>query len=611
MQYNELISPSGQEVPDSFKKWWAHGQFIHSMLVGLLFTLIVLPGCSRQEPPGIVLIISDDQGYGDFGFTGNPVAESPTLDAFKEQSVSFDRFYVSPVCAPTRASLLTGRYHLRTGTSWVTHGKEVMDAGERTLAESLHDHGYITGCFGKWHNGEHYPHHPNGQGFDTFFGFCAGHWNNYFDTKLEYNGEEVRTKGYIADVLTDSALAFISRNRDQPFFCYIPYNTPHSPFQVPDRYYDTYRSKGVDPKNASVYGMCENIDVNVGRILKLLDSLELADNTIVLYTTDNGPNGHRYNAGMKGIKGHVDEGGVRVPLLVRYPDKLKEGMELTGLASHIDLLPTLHGLAGLSFSPSHPLDGIDLSPYMINGNPIPDRLIFTHQVHRELRSYPASVRSPGYRLVVHREDTMLYDMIEDPGQHHDISASQPETRNRLLDTLRGWYREITANGAEVPPIPAGYDASPRTRLPAVEADLNGSVGFMGKQGWANDWLVNFEPGNHRVSWKLDIMQAGTYQLSWRADYRMEGENNRLIVSSRDEQLTVPLSGSLVSAPVSSPDRLPRKEVYEREWIEEPLDTLFLRRGSNKLELEFRGDRASTLQLKSLFLSMVSNSSERD
>jgi len=188
-----------------------------------------LPGTSfgadetrEERRPNVLLLMTDDQGWGDIHSHGNQKLDTPVLDKLAADSVQFDRFYVSPVCAPTRASLLTGRYHLRTGVSWVTRGLETMRSEEVTLAEALKQAGYATGCFGKWHNGAHYPYHPNGQGFDEFFGFCAGHWNNYFDTHLERNGKAVKTRGYITDVLTDAAIAFIEKHRQRPFFCYVP-----------------------------------------------------------------------------------------------------------------------------------------------------------------------------------------------------------------------------------------------------------------------------------------------------------------------------------------------------------------------------------------------------
>ena len=214
------------------------------------FFFVFIFGCnshllSDKNPPNVILIMTDDQGWGDLGFHGNDSIYTPNIDQLARNSARFERFYVSPVCAPTRASLLTGRYHLRTGTSWVTHRKEVMRQQEITIAELLKREGYSTGCFGKWHNGEQYPNDPIGQGFDTFVGFKAGHWNNYFNTTLSHDEESLETSGFITDVLTDAAIQFMEENQNDPFFCYIPYNAPHSPFQLPNKYFDKYKVLGL------------------------------------------------------------------------------------------------------------------------------------------------------------------------------------------------------------------------------------------------------------------------------------------------------------------------------------------------------------------------------
>ncbi|MEO0340981.1 MAG: sulfatase-like hydrolase/transferase, partial [Bacteroidota bacterium] len=216
------------------------------ILTFLVLIITFFQACKSQKdytetPPNVLIILTDDQGWGDFGFHGNDSIRTPNLDAFAQQAIRFTNFHVSPVCAPTRASLLTGRYHQRTGTSWVTHRKEVMRAEEYTLAELFKDNGYRTALFGKWHNGEQYPNDPNGQGFEEFVGFKAGHWNNYFDTKLDSNQTQIQSKGgYITDDLTHRAIQYMDK-KDQPFFCYLSINTPHSPFQVPDSYYEAYK----------------------------------------------------------------------------------------------------------------------------------------------------------------------------------------------------------------------------------------------------------------------------------------------------------------------------------------------------------------------------------
>ena len=222
--------------------------------------------------PNVVLIIADDQAYGDLTVFDNPVAETPNLDKLAGEGFLAERFYVSPVCAPTRASVLTGRYYQRMGVTGVTRGRENMNLDEVTLANMLKEAGYSTGLFGKWHNGAHFPYHPLGRGFDQFVGFTSGHWSNYFDTVIEKNGSSFKVNGYLPDALTEESISFIRKSASQgkPFFCYISFPTPHTPLQVPDVYFDKYKAQGVDDFNATIYGMGENIDWNIGRLLEEL-----------------------------------------------------------------------------------------------------------------------------------------------------------------------------------------------------------------------------------------------------------------------------------------------------------------------------------------------------
>ena len=253
----------------------------------LLLVVTTTAVCRASENPNILLIMTDDQGWGDVQLHGNDKLDTASLDRLAASGAQFVRFFVSPMCGPTRASLLTGRWNLRSGASWVSHGKEIIRLDEVTLGDAFSRAGYATGAFGKWHNGEYGPYHPNHRGFHEFFGFCRGAWENYFDAVIERNGTPVQTQGYITDVLTDAVLDFIEKNRKRPFFCYVPYNAPHHPYQVPEKYFAKYVDRGFDEKTACVYGMVENIDDNLARILSRLDELQLADDTIVVFTSDS------------------------------------------------------------------------------------------------------------------------------------------------------------------------------------------------------------------------------------------------------------------------------------------------------------------------------------
>ncbi len=537
-----------------------------------------------RRQPNVLLIVTDDQGWGDIHSHGNDRLDTPVLDKLAADGVRFDRFYVSPVCAPTRASLLTGRYHLRTGVSWVTRGLETMRSEEVTLAEALKQAGYATGCFGKWHNGGHYPYHPNGQGFDEFFGFCAGHWNNYFDTNLEHNGKPVKTHGYITDVLTDAAIAFIKEHRDRPFLCYIPYNAPHGPFQVPDRYFTKYKERGFDDKNACVYGMCENIDDNVGRLLGTLEELNVANNTIVVFLTDNGPNGNRYNGGMRAAKGSVHEGGVRVPLFIRWPGRLKPGITIPQITAHIDLFPTVIALCGVPMPRTLPLDGVSLLP-LLKGQTAdwPERMIFTHQSRRGVfLPAPGAVRTQRYRLVTYGKHYELYDMIADPAQTKDIASEAREAVKKLTAAYEVWFNDVTKNAIERLPIPVGYPQANPVELLAPECYFHGNVSFRGRAGWANDWITNWQSTDDSVWWDIDVVRPGRYEVALMYVCPEQDIGSKVRVEVGGQNAEGVIRHAHDPDPIPSPDAVLRGEVYEKVWAPLRLGTVRLNQGQTQL-----------------------------
>ncbi len=283
-----------------------HTRILLQVLYAIVVTAIAIPSLQQQafaktqqdesKRPNVLLVLTDDQGYGEIGSHGNPNLKTPAMDSIAAAGARFERFFVSPVCAPTRASLLTGRYHLRTGVTGVTRGYETLRAAEWTLAEMFREANYATGAFGKWHNGRHMPNYPNGQGFQEFLGFCGGHWNSYFNPPLEHNGAPTRRNGYINDVFTDAAISFIDQNRDRPFFCYVAYNTHHSPWRAPEADWQRFANLGLDAKAQAAYAMVHNLDSNLARLLASLSKAGVDKNTIVLFLTDNGANSNRFNA---------------------------------------------------------------------------------------------------------------------------------------------------------------------------------------------------------------------------------------------------------------------------------------------------------------------------
>ncbi len=563
-------------------------QFLSSTALGAVACsspLAALSAHHSERKPNVLLIITDDQGWGDVGIHGNPHINTPTVDRLAAEGAQFERFYVSPVCAPSRASLLTGRYHVRTGVSGVTRNLETMDAQETTLAEVLKRAGYKTGAFGKWHNGAHYPQHPNGQGFEQFYGFCAGHWNNYFDTTLERNGKYEKSQGYITDVITDEAIKFIGQNKDQPFLCYVPYNAPHSPWQVPDSYFNRYKANGLDDTTACAYAMVENIDDNIKRMLDYLDQHKLTSDTIVIFMTDNGPNSNRYNGGMRGRKGSVDEGGVRVPCFVRWPGKIKPGTKIPHQSAHIDMLPTLSALCGVEDNTSKPIDGSDISGWLTGKSNQPiDRMLFHTWGGR------FSVRQDRWTAVKERNgEWRLNDMHVDPLQKNDVSADHPQILKKLQVAFEKWHKEISDRELGSAPISIGYDEMKEVVLPGHEALLQPpskeGISYLGSNGWANDYVTNWTSLDAFPYWDVEVVAPGNYEIS--LEYICDKSN---IGSEFHVQFGAQvLKGTITKAHnpphIPSPDKVTRKEVYEKVWQPLKVGSVYLKPGRTQLKVK--------------------------
>lgn len=489
------------------------------LLAGLAACLGAGAALSAEPPqgkslPNVVFILADDQGWGDLGVTGNQSVATPRIDALARGGALFDRFFVCPVCSPTRAEFLTGRYHPRGGVFGVSTGGERLNLDEKTVADTFRAAGYATGAFGKWHNGTQYPYHPNARGFQEYYGFCSGHWGTYFDPPLEHNGQPVRGHGYITDDLTDHALRFIEEHKAGPFFCYVPFNVPHTPLQVPDRFYEKFahlelKQRARNPAQEdpaftrAVLAMCENIDWNVGRLLDRLDQLKLADNTIVLYASDNGPNSWRFNGGMKGRKGSTDEGGVRSPFMIRWPGHIRGGAVVPNIAGAIDLLPTLADLAGIPLVGSKPLDGRSLKPLLLGtAADWPDRMIFSHWDGR------VSVRTQRYRL---DNEGRLFDMAADPVQDHDVATQQPDVARRLSQAVADWRKEVLPGIKNLDrPFTVGYPDFPLTNLPARDGVPHGGVRRSSPAPNCS-YFTHFTSTADSITWDVEVETPGRYE----------------------------------------------------------------------------------------------------
>jgi arylsulfatase len=436
------------------------------------------------RPPNIVLVMTDDQGYGDLAVLGNKVVKTPNLDRLHAESLRFMDFHVSPTCAPTRSALLTGKHEFRNGITHTILERERMSLQSTTIAQLLQGVGYSTGIFGKWHLGDDDERQPGKRGFgETFIHGCGGigqdypgtcsdaPGNTYFDPVIRHNGTFERTKGFCTDVFFGQALKWIEaqRSSEKPFFAYITPNAPHAPLSCPEEYKRMYEGLGLPEATQTYFGMVTNIDDNVGRLVSRLNAWGLDRNTLFIFMTDNGGTGgvKVFNAGMHGAKGTPWNGGTRVPAFFRWPGKIQPG-DASQLAAHIDLLPTFAELAGVALPETLKLDGRSLVPVLRDVKaPWEHRLLFTH-VGRwdkgkaaESKYLNCSVRSNVYNMVrlSAAKSWELYDMQADPGETKDIAATKPEFVTRMDAAYTAWWNEILPgleNENAVPPAVAPY-----------------------------------------------------------------------------------------------------------------------------------------------------------
>ena len=497
---------------------------------------------SASRRPNVLVIVTDDQGYGDLGIHGNPKIETPRLDRLARQSVRFRSFYVSPVCSPTRASLLTGRYNYRTGVVDTYLGRSLTHADEVTLAEMLSTAGYRTGLFGKWHLGDNYPLRAIDQGFQealTLNGGGIGQpsdppgGESYFDPLLRRNGQWVKTRGYVSNVITDATVDFIRRNRDRSFFAWLAFNAPHTPLEVPPEKYAKYKgmrlligdfprvghpiSDKFDPDTtARIYGMIENIDDNVGRVLDTLEALKLTEDTVVIFMTDNGPQQPRYNAGMLRLKGTVNEGGIRVPFFVRWPARLKDVREVDRIAAHIDLAPTVLEMCGVAKPSGVRFDGVSLLPLLDGGaGKWRDRTLFFqwHRGDAPQMGRAFAVRSQQFKLVqsqgvaegspIPSTPAELFDMSADPLEGQNVAVERPELADSLRRQYEAWFTDVTQarkyTDDGIAHIAVGESRENPVRL--TRQDWRGS-----QAGWTAKSVGH---------WQIDVRREGRYSLTFR------------------------------------------------------------------------------------------------
>ena len=544
---------------------------------------------AQNESPNIILIMADDQGWGDLSFNGNLSVSTPSIDRIAKEGASFTNFYVCPVSSPTRAELLTGRYAARGGVHDVTRGGERLNLTEVTIADYFKETGYITAAFGKWHNGTQYPYHPNERGFDEFYGFCSGHWGNYWSPMLEHNGEIVTGTGFIIDDLTSKAIDYIKKNKDRPFFVYLPYNTPHSPMQVPDKWWDKVKNRLIkqgtstmEPENQdftkAALALTENIDWNVSRVMSAIEELGLDERTIILYLTDNGPNSNRWNGDMKGRKGSTDEGGVRSPLFIRWPGHIQKGIVIDQLSGAIDLMPTLLDMAGKKPSFRNEIDGISLKPMLKNPNIIANRTLFSHWNGRK------SVRVQDYLL---NQEGKLYHTRSDRSQKNDITHSHKEKADEMTRALSGFEVDILNLLPEKDkrPFVIAHPKERFSKLPARDGKAYGNI-ERSNQYPNSSYFLNWKKTTDSISWNVKVEKSGRFEVIVYYTCTPEDVGSLIQVSVGDSKLTASLT-TVNDTPMlgAELDRVPRAESYTKGFAPFSLGEIDVTEGEKNVSIK--------------------------
>ncbi|MES2982881.1 MAG: arylsulfatase [Verrucomicrobiota bacterium] len=527
--------------------------FLLSCLFVAIFSIVPASAEPKQKP-NVILIITDDQGYGEIAAHGNPVIKTPSLDKLHGESVRLTNFHVDPTCSPTRSALMTGRYSTRTGVWHTINGRSLMKPEEVTLAETFKSNGYATGMIGKWHLGDNYPFRPQDQGFEHTIqhlgggiGNGADYWDNdYFDDTYLTNGEWKKYEGYCTDVWFREAARFVEEKKDKPFFLYLSTNAPHSPHNVPDAYPKPYRDAGMPDELAKYYGMITNIDENLGRFREKLIELGLAENTLLIFMTDNGTSaGYTdekakypyFNAGMRGWKGSAWDGGHRVPCFWHWPkNNLTGGRDVTELSAHIDILPTLVNLLELKKPEGPALDGIPLTQPLhgvveeIRG----DRSLFVH-VQRAFvppKWSNSAVMTQRWRLV---DGKQLYDIQADPGQKTDIAAAHPEVVEQLRSDYETWWASLKTDMEQTSRFYMGSTENPMMLM---------SHDWLMPKGQAA-WNQNHVKRGDLINgpWAVDVKETGEYEITLRywpshLNKAMDCVKARLTIGETDESQAI-------------------------------------------------------------------------
>jgi len=480
--------------------------------------------------------MADDVGYGDLECHGNTIIKTPLLNALRDESAKFERYYVSPTCSPSRAALMTGRWPFAAGVNHTISGRSILKKGIPTVADLFQKAGYRTGIFGKWHLGDNAPSRPEDRGFQEVFihkgggiGQSPDYWgNSYMNPTLWHNGKWVKSEGFCTELFIQQAMLWSHKESEKPFFAFIPLNVAHKPWTVKQEWRETLKLRGVPDNLIDFYALIEDMDQQIGRLLKSIDR----ENTIIWFMSDNGTAGRGYNAGMKGRKGSVHEGGVRVPSWVSWKGSIAPDLQTSHISGHVDFLPTICGLAGVAIPEGVKVTGDDWSNYLLGkGEAIKERLWYTNLGRWGGRDDPAmarmrqfAVRSDQFRLV----ETRIFDMQRDPDQKTDVMESQSGEALRLLQAYQTWWHDQRSQIFSNVYIEVGNEREPVTRLSAhdwyasdLAPDSRGA-----EKIWDQNQIREYLKGLRKVQkgeavaleelrgyWKVKVVRDGRYKIT--------------------------------------------------------------------------------------------------
>ncbi|MEM7782674.1 MAG: arylsulfatase [Planctomycetota bacterium] len=618
---------------------------IRILVVWFYCVLVAQPNESCQifaeEPaaqPNVVIVITDDQGYGDLACLGNPILKTPNIDSLFHQSIRLTDYHVAPTCSPTRSALQSGHWTNRTGVWHTIMGRCMLRQNEPTIGQVFQNSGYATAMFGKWHLGDNYPYRPEDRGYNEVLRHGGGgvgqtpdYWDNaYFDGTYWHNGKPTPVKGYCTDVFFDYAKRFIKtqKNAGKPFLAYISTNAPHGPLHAPEEFAKPYYDVEIPNQNkknqtsnstpsaaqlrlAHFYGMIANIDSNVGQLRKFLEDESLAENTIFIFTTDNGTAGGRaiYNAGMRGQKGSQYDGGHRVPFFIHWPNgQLSGGKDVKPICHAVDVLPTLINLCNVASPEDVVFDGKDISS-LLRGNPSKDidwnnRILITdsQRVKDPIMWKSSSVMTSKWRLIDGKE---LYDMDTDPGQKVDVAAAYPAVVRRLRDFYQGWWEELEPTFNQDTAIYLGHPAENPARLTSHDWITTGSTPW-------NQMQIRLGLDKPQVTgfWNVNVAKAGTYQIRLR---RWPKELDRAINAGLEKGDPVPGTKAfrmtpgrefqnLQSASVEISDK--KVETTFESDAKEAILTMELPAGKTKLTARFHGPDGYTVGAYYAYVELV-------